>query len=223
MASHHSKYGYLSPLTDKASESAFWYIKEWFSTTDAKRIGILYTVFAIIMGLIGAVLSIMIRAELMQAGPDLMGGDFYATLPGMHATMMIFFFIIPLFTGVGNFIVPIQVGAPDMAFPKLNLAGFWILPPAALMVISAYFLTAPWLRLDRLPAAVQLGLLAAARCGPVGPGCDSGRHELDDGRGELPGDGLQHALQEHDVLPDAAVYVVGRGHKLPHPCVDARC
>jgi cytochrome c oxidase subunit 1 len=143
MASHHSKYGYLSPLTKDASKSAFWYIKEWFSTTDAKRIGILYTVFAIIMGVIGAVLSIMIRAELMQAGPDLMGGDFYATLPGMHATMMIFFFIIPLFTGVGNFIVPIQVGAPDMAFPRLNLAGFWILPPAALMVISAYFLTAP--------------------------------------------------------------------------------
>ncbi|MGM0557150.1 MAG: cytochrome c oxidase subunit I [Myxococcota bacterium] len=143
MASHHSKYGYLSPLTEKASESAFWYIKEWFCTTDAKRIGVLYTVFAIIMGLIGAILSIMIRAELMQAGPDLMGGDFYATLPGMHATMMIFFFIIPLYTGVGNFIVPIQVGAPDMAFPKLNLAGFWILPPAALMVMSAYFLTAP--------------------------------------------------------------------------------
>ena len=59
------------------------------------------------------------------------------TLPGMHATAMIFFFIIPIYTGVGNFVVPIQVGAPDMAFPKLNLAAFWILPVAALVTYSS--------------------------------------------------------------------------------------
>ncbi len=139
----HSKYGYLSPLTDQASKSALHYVKEWFYTTDAKRIGIMYTVFALIMGALGGVLSILIRLELMQAGPDFMSAEFYATLPGMHASLMIFFFIIPIFTGVGNFIVPIQVGAPDMAFPRLNLAGFWLLPPAALMAISSYFLTAP--------------------------------------------------------------------------------
>ncbi|MFP4597206.1 MAG: cbb3-type cytochrome c oxidase subunit I, partial [Persicimonas sp.] len=139
----HSKYGYLSPLTDKARKSALTYVLEWFSSTDAKRIGVMYTVFGLFMGLVGAILSILIRLELQNAGPDVMGAEFYSTLPGMHATMMIFFFIIPIFTGVGNFIVPIQVGAPDMAFPKLNLAGFWLLPPAGMMVLSAYFLTAP--------------------------------------------------------------------------------
>jgi cytochrome c oxidase subunit 1 len=139
----HSEYGFLSPLTDKASESPLHYILEWFCTTDAKRIGIMYTVFALMMGALGAVLSIMIRLELMQAGPDFMSAEFYATLPGMHASLMIFFFIIPIFTGVGNFIVPIQVGAPDMAFPRLNLVGFWLLPPAGLIALSSYFMTAP--------------------------------------------------------------------------------
>ncbi len=139
----HSKYGYLSPLSDKGKESALQYVKEWFFTTDAKRIGVMYVIFALTMGVIGAILSLIIRAELFHAGPDFMGPDFYATLPGMHASVMIFFFIIPLFTGVGNFIVPIQVGAPDMAFPKLNLAGFWLLPPAGLLAVGSYFMTAP--------------------------------------------------------------------------------
>jgi cytochrome c oxidase subunit 1 len=139
----HSKYGYLSPLTDKASKSAVHYAKEWFCSTDAKRIGVMYTVFALIMGALGGCLSILIRLELMQAGPDFMSAQFYATLPGMHASLMIFFFIIPIFTGIGNFIVPIQVGAPDMAFPRLNLVGFWLLPAAGLIVLSAYFMTAP--------------------------------------------------------------------------------
>jgi cytochrome c oxidase subunit 1 len=130
--------GFLSPLTDEAEDSLLWYLKEWFCTTDAKRIGIMYIAFGVMMGIIGGIFSILIRAELMQAGPDIMSQDFYMTLPGMHATIMIFFFVIPIFTGVGNFVAPIQVGAPDMAFPRLNLAGFWILPPSGLMVLSAY-------------------------------------------------------------------------------------
>ena len=139
-AAHRS---YLSPLTDQAEESVFEYIKEWCASTDAKRIGVMYTIFSLLMGFIGTVLSLMIRIELAQAGPTIWSSDFYATLPGMHATMMIFFFVIPLFTGLGNFIVPVQVGAPDMAFPKLNLAAFWILPVSGLITLSAYMLQAP--------------------------------------------------------------------------------
>ena len=130
--------GFLSPLTEKAENSWFWYIKEWVCSTDAKRIGLMYIIFGILMGVIGGVLSILIRIELFSAGADIMSETFYATLPGMHATLMIFFFVIPIFTGVGNFVVPIQIGAPDMAFPRLNLAGFWILPAAAAMALSAY-------------------------------------------------------------------------------------
>jgi len=135
-----SERGYLSPLTEEAEDSLLWYLKEWFSTTDAKRIGVLYISFAVLMGIIGGIFSVLIRAELVAPGQDIMSPEFYATLPGMHASIMIFFFIIPIFTGIANFVAPIQVGAPDMAFPRLNLAGFWILPPAGFMVLSAYLL-----------------------------------------------------------------------------------
>jgi cytochrome c oxidase subunit I len=133
--------GYLSPLSEEAKHSLFAYLKEWAYTTDAKRIGVLYLIFGSLMGLFGGVLSILIRLELMRHGPHIITDDsFYNALPGMHATAMIFFFIIPVFTGVGNFIVPIQIGAPDMAFPKLNLAAFWIIPPAALLTFMGFFL-----------------------------------------------------------------------------------
>lgn len=133
--------GYLSPLTEEAKTSLWVYLKEWMCSTDAKRIGVLYLVFAAFMGLVGGVLSILIRAELAQHGPHIItDASFYNALPGFHATAMIFFFIIPAFTGLGNFIVPIQIGAPDMAFPKLNLAAFWILPISALVTFFGFFI-----------------------------------------------------------------------------------
>ncbi len=133
--------GYLSPLTEEAKTSLWVYIKEWLCSTDAKRIGVMYLIFSLIMGIVGAVLSVMIRAQLAEAGPSVItDASFYNALPGFHATAMIFFFIIPAYTGLGNFVVPIQIGAPDMAFPKLNLAAFWILPPAALVTFMGFFI-----------------------------------------------------------------------------------
>ncbi|RAL21601.1 cytochrome c oxidase subunit I [Lujinxingia litoralis] len=133
--------GYLSPLSEEAKTSLWVYLKEWMCTTDAKRIGVLYLLFATFMALWGGLLSVIIRLELAQHGPDIItDASFYNALPGMHATAMIFFFIIPAFTGVANFVVPIQIGAPDMAFPKLNLAAFWILPPGALLTFAGFFM-----------------------------------------------------------------------------------
>ena len=129
--------GYLSPLTKKGRGSLLTYLKEWFCTTDAKRIGVMYILFALIMGAVGLLESLAIRAELATAGPTIMEAGTYISLPGMHATAMIFFFIIPIYTGFGNFILPIQIGAPDMAFPKLNLCAFWMLPPAAIIIFSS--------------------------------------------------------------------------------------
>lgn len=141
--------GYLSPISEEAKTSWLVYIKEWCSTTDAKRIGVMYMLLAVMMGVVGALESLAIRLELahpntlatmdqnIAAGNQFMTDATYMTLLGMHATAMIFFFIIPMFTGFGNFVVPIQVGAPDMAFPKLNLTAFWLLPPAAAVTFAA--------------------------------------------------------------------------------------
>jgi cytochrome c oxidase subunit 1 len=134
--------GYLSALSKEGQTSLAVYLKEWFCSIDAKRIGVMYIIFAVFMGIIGAILSLAIRAELAQSGQQFMTDATYMTLPGMHATAMIFFFIIPLYTGFGNFIVPVQIGAPDMAFPKLNLAAFWLLPPAALFTFSPFIFQA---------------------------------------------------------------------------------
>ncbi len=130
---------YLSPLSDEAETSLWKYISEWFYSTDAKRIGVMYIVFAVVMGLIGLIESLVIRAELIAPGMTIISPETYLGLPGMHATAMIFFFIIPLYTGFANFVVPVQIGAPDMAFPKLNLCAFWILPVAALVTFSSVF------------------------------------------------------------------------------------
>lgn len=129
--------GYLAPLSKEAETSLWHYLKEWFCSTDAKRIGVMYIVLAIMGGLIGLIESLVIRAELIAPGQTVVTPETYMTLPGMHATAMIFFFIIPLFTGFGNFVVPVQIGAPDMAFPKLNLCAFWILPPAVIIVFAS--------------------------------------------------------------------------------------
>ena len=133
--------GYLSPLSKEQSESWLRYLMSWFFSGDAKRIGIMYIIFSAFAGVTGMTLSLMIRAELASPGLDLMSEEFFMTLPGMHATAMIFFFVIPCFAGFANLILPLQVGAPDMAFPKLNLTAFWILPFAAAVGFSGYFLS----------------------------------------------------------------------------------
>ncbi len=64
-----------------------------------------------------------------------MSPDFYAMLFSMHASVMIFFVIIPLLTGAfGNFLIPLMIGARDMAFPKLNMMSYWFMWPAFIVI-----------------------------------------------------------------------------------------
>ena len=87
----------------------------------------------------GGLMAMLIRAELAQPGTQFVDPNTYNGLFSVHASLMIFLFIIPVFAGIANFVIPLMIGAPDMAFPRLNALSYWMLPVAGTMMICSYF------------------------------------------------------------------------------------
>ena len=83
-------------------------------------------------------MAMFFRAELAQPGLQFVDSQTFNGLVSVHATLMIFLFIIPAFAGIANFVVPLMLGAPDMAFPRLNALSFWLLPIAGIMFIASF-------------------------------------------------------------------------------------
>lgn len=115
--------------------------REYFSfSTDHKVIGIQYLVTSFVFYLIGGLLAELVRTELATPASDFVSRETYNELFTMHATIMIFLWIIPTLTGgFGNFLVPLMIGARDMAFPKLNAIAFWIIPPTSILLLLSFF------------------------------------------------------------------------------------
>lgn len=109
-------------------------------SVDHKIIGIQYMATAMFFFIVGGALAMLIRWELLTPNLDLMqNGQQYNTLFSIHATVMIFLWIIPMFAGFGNYLVPLMLGAKDMAFPWLNAFAFWLIPPAGILLILGWF------------------------------------------------------------------------------------
>lgn len=115
-------------------------ITRWIFTTNHKDIGTLYLWFAFIMFFVGGSMAMVIRAELLQPGMQVVDPLFFNTMTTMHGLIMVFGAIMPAMVGFANWMVPMMIGAPDMAMPRMNNWSFWILPFAATMLVSTLFM-----------------------------------------------------------------------------------
>ncbi len=114
-------------------------IGRWLFTTNHKDIGTLYLWFALIMFFVGGAMALILRAELWQPGLQIVDPHFFNQMTTVHALVMVFGVVMPAFTGLANWQIPMMIGAPDMALPRLNNWSFWLLPPAATLLVLSLF------------------------------------------------------------------------------------
>jgi cytochrome c oxidase subunit 1 len=132
--------------------------------TDHKVIGVQYVVTSFFFMLVGGLLAMLVRAELAAPGRQFVDAAAYNGLFSVHASLMIFLFIIPVFAGLANYVLPLMIGAPDMAFPRLNALSFWMLPIAGTMMTASFLapggsFSTGWTAYAPLSTSVPMGQL----------------------------------------------------------------
>jgi cytochrome c oxidase subunit 1 len=114
----------------------------WVTTTDHKRIGVLYGVTAFVFFLLGGLEALLIRAQLSSSGNTLVSAETYNQLFTMHGTTMVFMAVMPLSAAFFNFVVPLQIGARDVAFPRLNAFSYWVFLLGSLFMNAGFLIGA---------------------------------------------------------------------------------
>src|SRR5712672_1430735 len=125
----------LGLITWKGWWSYLW--REWLTSVDHKRIGVMYVLLALVLLLRGFMDAIMMRSQLAIAAGSAQGylpPEHYDQIFSAHGTIMIFFMAMPFMVGLMNFVVPLQLGVRDVAFPVLNAISFWLTAAGALLV-----------------------------------------------------------------------------------------
>jgi cytochrome c oxidase subunit 1 len=113
--------------------------KDWVSTVDHKKIGIMYGVAAIFFFLVGGLEALLIRTQLAFPENGFLSADVYNQIFTMHGVTMIFLFVMPFAAAFANYLIPLQIGARDVAFPRLNALSFWV------WLSGAIFLNTSWI------------------------------------------------------------------------------
>jgi cytochrome c oxidase subunit I len=115
----------------------------WVTTTDHKRIGILYMVTTFVFFCLGGVEALMMRLQLGSPDNTVVTPQVYNQLFTMHGSTMIFLFVVPMMAGLANYFVPLMIGARDMAFPRLNALSYWLLLAGGVVFYASIFFNPP--------------------------------------------------------------------------------
>ena len=118
-------------------------ILEWITTTDHKKIGALYLFTTFFFFLSGGLLALAMRTQLATPDGHILTAQQYNAAFTMHGTTMVFLFVVPVWTGFANYIIPLQLGARDMAFPRLNALSYWLLLSGGVLLYSSFLVGPP--------------------------------------------------------------------------------
>src|SRR4030088_1658871 len=116
---------------------------DWVTTTDHKKIGIMYLVTTFVFFILGGVEALLIRLQLGVPNNTLTTAQNYNQLITLHGTTMIFLFVVPVMAGFGNYFLPLMIGARDMAFPRLNALSYWLLLFGGIVFYFSLFFQPP--------------------------------------------------------------------------------
>ncbi|MFZ9853306.1 MAG: cbb3-type cytochrome c oxidase subunit I, partial [Ilumatobacteraceae bacterium] len=114
--------------------------KDWLVTVDHKKLGIMYGVAAFFFFIVGGLEAVLIRLQLMGPEGKVLSADQYNQMFTMHATTMVFLFVMPMAAAFANYFVPLQIGARDVAFPRINAFGFWCFLFGGIFLNTSWFL-----------------------------------------------------------------------------------